>query len=95
MIAITHQAPRTFLFQKVEKFFVHNLHITNDILDLNFGTLHHLILETLEALKNLQEKLGFAVLKIALVVYVLITSITFGMSVSHILVPPIQRCSGK
>ena len=54
------------------------------ILDLKFGTLHHLILETLETLKNLQGKLSVGLLKIVLVSYVLITSNTLDMSISHI-----------
>ena len=48
-------------------------------MDLKFGTLYHLILETVETLKNLQGKLIAGLLK-----NVLITSITLGMSISHI-----------
>ena len=43
----------------------------------------HLMLETLETLKNLREKLRVGLLKIVLASYVLITSSTLGMSVSH------------
>ena len=53
-------------------------------MDLKFGALYHLILETLETLKNLRGKLSVGLLKIFLVSYVSITSITFGMSISHI-----------
>ena len=53
-------------------------------MDLKFGTLHHLILETLETLKNSRGKLRVELLKIVLVRYVLITSITLGMLISHI-----------
>ena len=53
-------------------------------MDLKFGTLYYLILETLETLKNLQGKLSVGLLKIVLVRYVLITRITLGMSISNI-----------
>ena len=48
-------------------------------MDLKFGTLYHLTLETVETLKNLQGELIVGLLK-----NVLITSITLGMSISHI-----------
>ena len=49
------------------------------MLDLKFGTLYHLILETLETLKNLRGKLGVGFLKIVFVGYVLITSVNLGI----------------
>ena len=42
------------------------------------------MLETLETLKNLRGKLSVGLQKIVLVRYILITSITLGMSISHI-----------
>ena len=42
----------------------------------NFGTSYHLILETLEIMKNLWGKLSVGLLKVVLVGYVLIISIT-------------------
>ena len=41
------------------------------------------MLETLETLKNLRGKLSVALLKIILVDYVLTTSTTLGVSISH------------
>ena len=55
------------------------------MLDLKFGTLYHLILETTETLKNVRGKLCVRLLKIVLVGFVLITSVTLGVSISHIL----------
>ena len=49
-----------------------------------FGTLYHLILESLEILKNLRGKLSVGLLKVVLVGYVLITSVTLDMSIRHI-----------
>ena len=51
---------------------------------LQFRTLYHLILEFLKTLKNLRGKLGVELLKVALVSYDFITSITLGNSISHI-----------
>ena len=53
-------------------------------LDLKFGELYHLILEIAEALNNVRRKLSVELLKNVLVSYVFITSITLGMSISHI-----------
>ena len=55
-----------------------------DILDLKSGTLCHLILETLETMKNLRGKLSVGLLKVVLVSYVLIISLTLCMSISII-----------
>ena len=53
------------------------------MLDLKFGTSYHLVLETLETFKNLRVKLTVGRLKSAIAGYVLITSITLGMSTNH------------
>ena len=58
-----------------------------------WNILYHLTLETLETLKNLQGKSNAGL--IVLVGCVLITSITLGMSINHVLEPAIQRCSGN
>ena len=54
------------------------------MLDLKFGTLYHLILETLEAMKNSQRELSSGLPKIVLVSFIAIISITLAISTSHI-----------
>ena len=54
-----------------------------NILDLKFGILYYLILETLETLRNLRGKLSVGLLQIVLVGYLLIPSVTLCISISH------------
>ena len=51
----------------------------SEILDLKIGTLYQLTLKTLETLKNLGGELRVWLLKIVIVSYVLIKSITLGI----------------